>query len=263
MRQKTIKFDGDKIYIKVGKYINDRIGILANSVSGEPYGNITINLPDKTILNYNEVFIDSDCKSSGLEEKLIEIGIIKDIIEEVRYNYGKYDLVIIDFEKIKEYDPVGFKKYVDKYQIPYSQYTREEMSDIAKNEGFVFVETSKGDNYIIRKSDICDFIMQESKKQLYSVDIKVYVPNNNIQTPLLTTMGCFLNKVNQNYRNEIIERLIKLQKEEIEPKEVKVFDNEIFRDMSLEELGEKEGKTLQFDKFFKKYYEEEEEMEAE
>ena len=262
MRQKAIKFDGDKIYIKVGKYINDRIGILANSVSGEPYGNITINLPDKAILNYDEVFINSECKSSGLEDKLIEIGIIKDIIEEVRYNYGKYDLVRIDFEKIKEYDPVGFKKYVDKMQIPYSQYTREEMSDIAKNEGFVFVETSKGDNYIIKKSDICDFIMQESKRQCFSVDMKMYVPNPDITAPFLTTMGCFLDKINLNYRKEIIEKLIKLQEEEIEPKEVKVFNNEIFRDMSLEELGEKEGKNLQFDKFFKKYYEEEE-MEAE
>ena len=137
------------------------------------------------------------------------------------------------------------------------------MSDIAKNEGFVFVETSKGDNYIIKKSDICDFIMQESKRQCFSVDMKMYVPNPDITDPFLTTMGCFLDKINPNYRKEIIEKLIKLQTEEIEPKNVKVFDNETFSKMSLQELGEQKGKTIQFDKFFKKYYEEEEEMEAE
>lgn len=144
----------------------------------------------------------------------------------------------------------------------YEKYTRKEMSNIAKKEGFVFVETSKGDNYIIRKSDICDFIIQESERQGHSVDIKMYVPNPDVEKPFLTTMGCFLDKINQSYRKEIIDRLIKLQTFQIKPKKVKIFDNEIFCQMSLEELGEQKGKKLQFDKFFKKYYEEEE-MEAE
>ena len=262
MKQKTINFKGEKIYLKIGRYINERIGILADCTSGEAYCDVTINLPELKIFSYNEVFINAECKSSGLENKLMEIGIIKDVVQEVQYNYGRYDLVRIDLEKLKEYDPKGFEKYIDKQQIPYSQYTREEMSDIAKNEGFVFVETSKGDNYIIKKSDICDFIMQETKRQGHYVDIKMYVPNPNIKTPFLTTMGYFLDKINKNYRKEIIERLTKLQTEELEPKDVKVFDNETFSKMSLEELGEEKGKTLQFDKFFKKYYDNEEEMEA-
>ena len=124
MKQKIINFDGEEIYLVVSRYINERIGILANSISGEPYANITINLPDIPIFNYNEVFINAECKSFGLENKLLEIGIIKDIIKEVPYNYGKYDLVRLDLEKLKEYDPVGFEKYIDKLQIPYSQYTR-------------------------------------------------------------------------------------------------------------------------------------------
>lgn len=145
----------------------------------------------------------------------------------------------------------------------YEKYTRKEMSDIAKNEGFVFVETSRGDNYIIKKSDICDFIIQESERQGHHVNIKIYAPNLKIRNPLLTTKGWFLDKINQKYRQEIIDRLVKLQTFQIKPKDVKIFDNDIFYKMSLEELGEQQGKTLQFGKFFKKYYEEEEEMEAE
>lgn len=145
----------------------------------------------------------------------------------------------------------------------YEKYTRKEMSDIAKKEGFVFVETSRGDNYIIRKDDICDFIVQEAERQGHSVDMEIYVPNPDIEKPLLTTIGYFLDKINKNYRKEIIEKLIKLQTGQIKPEKVKVFDNDIFSKMSLEELGEQQGKALQFDKFFKKYYEEEEEMEAE
>ena len=144
----------------------------------------------------------------------------------------------------------------------YKKYTRKEMSDIAKNEGFVFAETSLGENYIIKKNDICDFIMQESEKQGYAVNIKMYVPNPYIEEPFVTTIGGFLDKINQNYRNEIIDKLISLQTYKIKAKRVKVFDNDIFCKMSLEELGEQKGKTIQFDKFFKKYYEAEEEIEA-
>ena len=81
----------------------------------------------------------------------------------------------------------------------YEKYTRKEMSDIAKKEGFVFVETSIGDNYIIKKSDICDFIMQESERQGHSVDMEMYVPNPDIEKPFLTTIGCFLNKINGGF----------------------------------------------------------------
>lgn len=145
----------------------------------------------------------------------------------------------------------------------YEKYTRKEMSNIAKNKGFVFVETSLGDNYIIKKDDICDFIMQESERQGHSVNMKMYVPNPDIEKPFLSTVGCFLDKINNNYRKEIIEKLIKLQTGQIKPEKVKVFDNDIFSKMSLEEFGEKQGETIQFDKFFKKYYEQEEELEAE
>ncbi len=142
------------------------------------------------------------------------------------------------------------KKYYDLYEL----YTREEMSEIANKEGFLFVETSNGDNYEIRKSDVEDFIVLEAERCGHAVDIKMYVPNSEIEEPFVATYGCFLNKINSTFREEIIERLIKLQTTNTKPRKVKVFDNSIFEKMTLEELGEKEGKTLQYDKFYKKYY---------
>ena len=126
------------------------------------------------------------------------------------------------------------KKYYDLYEL----YTREEMSEIANKEGFLFVETSNGDNYEIRKSDVADFIVLEAERCGHAVDIKMYVPNYEIEEPFVSTY----------------ERLIKLQTTNTKPRKVKVFDNGIFEKMTLEELGEKEGKTLQYDKFYKKYY---------
>ena len=150
----------------------------------------------------------------------------------------------------------------------YKLYTKEEMSEIANKEGFLFVETSNGDNYEIRKNDVADFIMIEAKRCGYAVDINMYVPNPNIEEPFVSTHGCFLNKINQKFREEIIGRLVELQTTDTKPKKVKVFNNDIFVQMSMEELGEKRGKTLQYDKFYKKYYkqqqlEESEELEAE
>ena len=150
----------------------------------------------------------------------------------------------------------------------YELYPRDEMSEIANKEGFLFVETSNGDNYEIRKSDVADFIVLEAERCGHEVDIKMYVPNYEIEEPLVSTYGCFLNRINPIFREEIIERLVELQTTNAKPKNIKIFDNDIFENMTLEELGEEEGKTLQYDKFYKKYYKQyeidnEEELEAE
>ena len=86
------------------------------------------------------------------------------------------------------------KKYYDLYEL----YTREEMSEIAKKEGYLFVETSNWDSYAIRKSDVADFIVLEAERCRHAVDIKMYIPAFDIEKPFLTTHGYFLNKVNQH-----------------------------------------------------------------
>ena len=148
-------------------------------------------------------------------------------------------------------------------KIKYEFYTKEEMADIGKNTGFFFVETSNGDDFIISKNDLADFIVQETIRCNQSVNMEVYVPNADIDEPILTTYGWYLNKVNPVLRSEIIDRLVKLQTNKAVPRDVKIFDNEIFSEMNIEEFGDEEGKSLQYDKFFKKYYEPEEELELE
>ncbi len=141
----------------------------------------------------------------------------------------------------------------------YKTYSKEEMLNIIKNEGFLFVETSNGDNYQIRKDDVADFIMLESYRCLNAVNISMYIPDNKIEQPLLTTYGCFLNKINQKFRAEIIDRLVDLQKNNKKIRKVKVFDNDVFIQLEREELLKYKA-DKQFDKFYKKYYEDEEEL---
>ena len=140
--------------------------------------------------------------------------------------------------------------------IEYKKYTKEEMIDIAKNKGFYFVETSRDDYFEIAKDDLADFIILEADRCGHDVEISVYTPYREDEV-VLTTYGCFLNRIKPKLREEIIDRLVKLQTYEERPKEVKVFDNNIFM-----EVIDSDIKDIKFDKFFKEYFEEDE-LEAE
>lgn len=138
----------------------------------------------------------------------------------------------------------------------YKKYTKEEMIDIAKNKGFYFIETSNEDYFEISKDDLADFIILEAERCGHSVDIAVYTPYREDE-PVLTTYGSFLNKIKPKLREEIIDRLVRLQTNQEEPREVKVFDNEMFMQSIDSDI-----KNIQYEQFFKQYFEEEEELEV-
>lgn len=110
MNKKTLNFKGTKLFLQVTQYKNnDNLAILAYTEE-ELYGDITINLSGFSV-DEEEGFINSITKDSGLEQKLIKEGIIKEVITTVNHNMGKYDMVVFDLEKLKEYDPIGVKDY--------------------------------------------------------------------------------------------------------------------------------------------------------
>lgn len=109
-KKKTLKFKENEIFLQVSQYRNNgNLAILAYTEE-EPYGDITINLSGFSV-DEDEGFINAITKDSGLEQKLIKEGIIKEIITTVQYNMGKYDLVVFDIEKLKEYDLKGIEEY--------------------------------------------------------------------------------------------------------------------------------------------------------
>ena len=134
----------------------------------------------------------------------------------------------------------------------YKKYTKKEMRKIIKNKGYLIVETSNGDFFRISKEDVTDFIMLESERCGYSVDMAFYIPGFDI-VPLTTTYSCFLAKKKKKFRADIIDRLIKLQQREIMPKKVKIFENKKFLKM-VRRWKEKKFLTEMFEKFFRKYY---------
>jgi len=134
--------------------------------------------------------------------------------------------------------------------ITYKTYTKKQMVKVIKN-GFVFIETSLKDNFEIALKDLPDFIMLESERTGHTADLTVYIPG--IKNPVLTTCGCYLNKINPTLREEIINRLIILQKSIDKPKKVKIFDNVKFINLSQEEFGLENGEIKNFEMLYGRY----------
>ena len=133
--------------------------------------------------------------------------------------------------------------------INYKKYSKKEFLKILDEDGILFVETSLGNRCIIKKSDIADFIMLESDKTGHTADMSFFMPG--ISGPVITTFGCFLNKANPVFREEIIDKLVLLQTTDTKPKNVKVFDTDIFFDMV--DNNEISNDIKNFNKLYKKY----------
>ncbi len=109
-------------------------------------------------------------------------------------------------------------------------YTVDEFSDIwANEERLVFIDTGV-DEVVARYDDIPDIIV-DSNLKLGSVDLSIYEFESGEK--LLNTLGMFLDKCKPVIREDIIDRLVKLQTFEIKPKKYKLLSEE-----TLEEFYE-------------------------
>ena len=133
--------------------------------------------------------------------------------------------------------------------INYNKYRKKEFLKILDEDGILFVETSLGNRCIIKKSDIADFIMLESTKTGHTADMSFFMPG--ISGPVITTFGCFLNKANPVFREEIIDRLVLLQTTDTEPKNIKVFDTDTF--FNMVDNNEISNDIKNFNKLYQKY----------
>lgn len=83
----------------------------------------------------------------------------------------------------------------------------DDMKKFVKGKKYLLVDDGMNE-YIIMEKDLTDYIVNRNE------DVNVYRPDG---TFLLSTFGFFLNKIDYDYRQKIIDRLIKLQLGELEP----------------------------------------------
>ena len=106
-------------------------------------------------------------------------------------------------------------------------YSEEEVKKIIKNKEELFFADDGIDEVVVRFKDIPDFIVDVNLK-FDSKNLKFYKVGKGEYTPDITTIGFFLDKVKPEIREKIIDRLVKLQTGEIEPKKYKLIDENTY-----------------------------------
>ena len=112
------------------------------------------------------------------------------------------------------------------------QYNEEEIKQLLNSdERLVYIDNGS-EEIVARYDDLPDIIVDINDKLGQGEDLKVYdFKNPDMDNPLLTTFGPFLNKCDPNVRKDIIDRLASLQQREIEVKDYKVIDEDMLDDV--------------------------------
>lgn len=113
-------------------------------------------------------------------------------------------------------------------------YDEEEIKELLENEErLVYVDTGS-EEIIIKYDDLADVIVDINDK-IGSTDLKVYdYKNPDMDNPLLTTFGPYLNRCDPKVREDIIDRLFNLQTGNENVKNYKVIDEDMFDDVLRE-----------------------------
>lgn len=100
-------YNGEKLYLTVGRYRNNEtlyLGLINDL--GENFSDITVNISDNK-LNDNIAYLSNDM-SKELKDFLREKDLISEPVLFINHNLGEYEMVYVDLNKVKEYDPKGY-----------------------------------------------------------------------------------------------------------------------------------------------------------
>lgn len=113
-----------------------------------------------------------------------------------------------------------------------NQYNEEEIRQlVSDNEKLVYIDNGS-EEFVARYKDLPDVIVDVNEKLGHTENLKVY-DDIFSDTPILTTIGYFLDKCDPNVRKDIIDRLSGLQQGEIEISDYKVIDKDMLTDVKI------------------------------
>ena len=106
-------------------------------------------------------------------------------------------------------------------------YTGEEIKDLIEKNAELYYADDGMNEVVIKFKDIPDFIVDYNMN--YGMgDLRFFKVGGGCFEPNITTMGMFLDRIDQDLRPRIIDRLIKLQTFKIKPKKYKVMDADYY-----------------------------------
>ena len=99
---------------------------------------------------------------------------------------------------------------------------KETIKVLKSKDKLVYVDDGL-DEVIVRVDDLADFIVDYNRNIEYR-NLKIYDYQNPSMNPIATTSGELLDKCDPKFREEIIDRLIKVQQFEEPIKDYKIID---------------------------------------
>ena len=106
-------------------------------------------------------------------------------------------------------------------------YTEQEIKDLIKSKAELYYVDDGVDEAIIKFEDIPYFII-DYNRNLEIRDLKFFRVGKKNYEPDITTYGEFLNTINPDLRERMINRLVALQKNETAIKKYKIIDEDLY-----------------------------------
>ena len=106
-------------------------------------------------------------------------------------------------------------------------YTEDEIKELIKSKAELYYVDDGIDEAIIKFEDIPDFIV-DYNRNLEMRDLKFFRVGKGVYEPDITTYGEFLNTINPDLRERLIDKLVALQTNETEPKKYKIINEDLY-----------------------------------
>lgn len=157
--------------------------------------------------------------------------------DNIDWGYGYYyneniDKAKEDFAGVLKGENLAdtFENKEDEFQVRF--YDEDEIRDLIKSNAELFYVDDGVDEAIIKFEDIPDFIV-DYNRNFEMRNLKFFKVGKGVYEPDITTMGEYLDKINPDLRERMIDRLIALQTNESEIKKYKIIDEDVYANVEI------------------------------
>ena len=157
--------------------------------------------------------------------------------DNIDWGYGYYyneniDKAKEDFSRVLKGENLAdtFENKEDEFQVRF--YDEDEIRDLIKSNAELFYVDDGVDEAIIKFEDIPDFIV-DYNRNFEMRNLKLFKVGKGVYEPDITTMGEYLDKINPDLRERMIDRLIALQTNESEIKKYKIIDEDVYANVEI------------------------------
>ena len=111
-------------------------------------------------------------------------------------------------------------------------YDEEEIKELIKSKAELYYVDDGVDEAIIKFEDIPDFIV-DYNRNFEMRTLKFFKVGKGVYEPDITTMGEYLDRINPDLRERMIDRLIALQTNEAEIRKYKIIDEDVYANVEI------------------------------